>query len=154
MTSGRYNANSSVQNAVMQPSINLLIEAVASLPKPAAVGGPIRIVDFGASQGGNSMQPCKAILDAIQSQKAQHQSRGGVTEVEVFHEDLPSNDWGSLLALVKNPMTTYIPKVDRSGVAACWQYSESLMSAAGLFSAPLFQCSYKSGCRMKDQAYL
>jgi len=112
MTSGRYNANSSVQNTAMQPSIDLLIDAAASLPKPAAgTGGPIRVVDFGASQGANSMQPCKAILDTIRSQARHHQSRCGVTEVEVYHEDLPSNDWNSLLALVKDPRTTYMQQV-------------------------------------------
>ena len=112
MTSGTYNANASMQNAAMQPSINLLVDAVASLPsrEEEEGRGPIRVVDFGASQGANSMQPCKAILDAIRS-KALHQGKGGITEVEVYHEDLPSNDWSSVLALVNDPLTTYVPKV-------------------------------------------
>ena len=112
MTSGHYNSNASMQNAAMQPSIVLLEDAVASLPKRtgAAGSGPVRVVDFGASQGANSMQPCKAILDSIRS-RALHQSEGSVTEVEIYHEDLPTNDWGSVLALVNDPLTTYVPKV-------------------------------------------
>lgn len=126
MTSGLYNKNAGMQNAAMQPSIDLLVEAIASLPVQgsserlgSSQGGPIRVVDLGASQGANSMQPCKAILEAVLARlrndrkgesNATASSASTKFEVEIYHEDLPSNDWSSLLALVNDPELTYVPK--------------------------------------------
>ena len=118
MTPGTYNSNSSMQWAAMQPSITLLVDAIASLPHLSSApsdGVPvplIRIADLGASQGANSMQPCKAILGAIRSRALDILPAGALPiAVEVIHEDLPSNDWSSLLSLVNNSETSYVPKV-------------------------------------------
>ena len=115
-----------MQWAAMQPSIALLIDAVNSLVSSQLSDGklivPIRVADLGASQGANSMQPCKAIIEAIRSRCLELRPAGAPPiEVEVVHEDLPSNDWSSLLSLVNDPETSYVPKVihGRNGTTVC-----------------------------------
>jgi hypothetical protein len=96
---GYYNRNSRLQAANLASALPLLEEAAARLPQRSA---SITLVDYGASQGRNSMLPISAAIDALRSSDRQPQP------VEVFHVDLPDNDFNSLFAALDNPAQSYL----------------------------------------------
>lgn len=102
---GYYNRNSRLQAANLASALPLLAEAAARLRRRPA---PITLVDYGASQGRNSMLPVSAAIDALRG--SNHQQK----PVEVFHVDLPDNDFNSLFAALDNPAESYL--TGRSGV--------------------------------------
>ncbi|MBB3655437.1 hypothetical protein FHX15_000636 [Rhizobium sp. BK650] len=60
--------------------------------------GPVTIVDYGCSQGRNSMIPMRKAVDVLRSRV------GATTPIEIIHTDLPSNDFSSLFeALISDP---------------------------------------------------
>jgi hypothetical protein len=55
----------------------------------------LHVVDYGSSQGGNSIEPMKLLI---------HQR----PQVQVTHTDLVFNDFNSLIRLMGNPTTSYV----------------------------------------------
>ncbi|MEM7684839.1 MAG: SAM-dependent methyltransferase [Pseudomonadota bacterium] len=70
----------------------MLLEAVAALPDDGS--GPVRIVDFGAADGGTSKQ---AVHDTIQAVRARWPGR----QVQITYTDLASNDWSQVFKMVQ-----------------------------------------------------
>jgi hypothetical protein len=96
---GRYNANASAQAASSAFGLDLLRDAAASAPLGPA--GVVTIVDYGASEGQNSLAPMSVAVEAVRQVHGEHQP------VWVCHTDLPGNDFGSLFRTVTDHPDTY-----------------------------------------------
>ena len=94
---GFYNRNSAMQAA----GIALLSTIWEAACKTVAIntdGSAVTIVDYGSSQGRNSMVPIRLAIDTLRKRAGQ------MIPIEVVHTDLPSNDFSALFeALVKEP---------------------------------------------------
>lgn len=96
---GRYNANASAQAASSVFGLDRVRAAAASAPLGPA--GAVTIVDYGASEGLNSLAPVATAVEAVRG------ARGEAQPVWVFHTDLPGNDFGSLFDTVANHPGSY-----------------------------------------------
>jgi hypothetical protein len=92
---GFYNRNSSLQAAGIEQILPLWREATRSI----AIGAETpTIVDYGSSQGRNSMSPMRVAIAELRSKIPVDRP------IEVYHTDLPSNDFTSLFkALAEDP---------------------------------------------------
>jgi len=91
---GFYNRHSAMQAT----GIAALLSLWEAACRTVVVGeGPLTIVDYGSSQGRNSMAPMRMAIDALRF-------RSGPAPIEIVHTDLPSNDFSALFeALVSDP---------------------------------------------------
>lgn len=64
--------------------------------------GPLTIVDYGCSQGRNSMAPMRAAIKALRSRS------GPAVPIEVVHTDLPSNDFSALFEALASDPNSYM----------------------------------------------
>jgi hypothetical protein len=96
---GQYNAHASAQAASAAFGADLLRAAATSAPVGPA--GAVTVVDYGASEGRNSLGPLSAAVDAIR------EARGADQPVWVVHTDLPDNDFSSLFRTVADDPGTY-----------------------------------------------
>lgn len=96
---GRYNANASAQAASSGFGLGPLRAAARTAPTGTA--GAVTIVDYGASEGLNSLAPIGAAVEAVR------QARGDAQPVWVVHTDLPDNDFGSLFRTVADDPHSY-----------------------------------------------
>jgi hypothetical protein len=89
---GQYNSHASAQAASARFGLDhLAAAAAATTPGPAGV---VTVVDYGASEGRNSLLPMSTAVDAIRQQ------HGAAQPICVFHTDLPDNDFSSLFHTV------------------------------------------------------
>lgn len=97
---GFYNRNSTLQAANLTSALPLLEDAARSI----AVDGdrPLVIVDYGCSQGRNSMAPMRAAIEALRVRTGEGRA------VEVVHTDLPSNDFTSLFTTLDDDPGSYL----------------------------------------------
>ncbi|MGJ0508632.1 MAG: SAM-dependent methyltransferase [Methylocystis sp.] len=96
---GFYNRHSSLQAAAIQKVLPLWRKVVDSTPTP---GPDVRLVDYGSSQGHNSMAPVSIAIETL---------RGRVdapASMEVVHTDLPGNDFTSLFRAVLENENSYL----------------------------------------------
>src|SRR5262245_46648406 len=85
--SGWYNRHSSMQAAGNERAKAYWKDALEKIP----VGGEnIVIADYGCSQGRNSLMPINVAIDTLRRRA------GAERPVEIYHNDLPANDFGSL----------------------------------------------------------
>jgi S-adenosylmethionine-dependent carboxyl methyltransferase len=97
--SGWYNRHSSMQAAGNERAMAYWKDALEKVP----VGGEnIVIADYGCSQGLNSMKPINAAIDVLRRHV------GAERPVEVYHNDLPSNDFGSLFQVIAGEPSSYM----------------------------------------------
>jgi cyclopropane-fatty-acyl-phospholipid synthase len=96
---GSYNRHSGLQQANLQSALPLLADAASAVSEHSA--GPVTIVDYGASQGRNSMAPMASAIDLIRH-------KDPARPVQVVHTDLPSNDFASLFTLLATDPTSYL----------------------------------------------
>ena len=106
---GSYNLSSTLQAANLTSAVPLLEEAARSAPIDE--GMPLVLVDYGSSQGLNSMLPIGAALDILRARA------GPDKPVEVVHTDLPGNDFSALFTLLAEDERSYL--VGREGVFPC-----------------------------------
>jgi hypothetical protein len=96
---GFYNRNSALQAA----GIALLLPFWQMVCRTVEIGNePLVIVDYGASQGRNSMAPMRMAIEEL---------RGRVeasTPIQVIHTDLPSNDFSSLFEVLQDDPNSYM----------------------------------------------
>ena len=64
--------------------------------------GPLTIVDYGSSQGRNSMAPIRMAIEALRARA------GSDIPIEVVHTDLPSNDFSALFAALEKEPDSYL----------------------------------------------
>ena len=93
---GFYNQNSAMQSA----GITLLAPFWEAACGSAEIGdGPLLIVDYGSSQGHNSMAPMRLAIETLRSRSSDSRP------IEVIHTDLPSNDFSSLFRILDEPQS-------------------------------------------------
>ncbi|WP_208989047.1 hypothetical protein [Pseudovibrio sp. Ad14] len=90
---GFYNKNSTPQQATIAYVYPWLHEAIASLPIPND-SSLLRFVDYGCSEGANSMQIMAQLTEAARQR--------GSNSIQTIHSDLPSNDYSTLLDAIGN----------------------------------------------------
>jgi hypothetical protein len=93
---GAYNRASGVQAAGLSPALPLFRDAAGAVPL-APAPEPVVIVDYGASEGRNSLEPIRTAIAVLRE-------RAGMRAISVVHTDLPDNDFAALFAVVaENP---------------------------------------------------
>jgi hypothetical protein len=98
---GAYNQHALVQSAGAIPATKLL-QAAAGDVELGADAGPIVLVDYGSSQGRNSLGPLRAAIDVLRSRVSPDRP------ILVFHEDLPLNDFNTLFAVLDKDPQSYL----------------------------------------------
>lgn len=97
---GFYNRNSNLQAAGIELALPLLMKAACAIPVTG--GGPLVVVDYGCSQGKNSMRPMRLAIENLRA-------RAGADRcIEVVHTDLPSNDFASLFTTLQEDGGSYL----------------------------------------------
>ncbi|CAF1271871.1 unnamed protein product [Adineta steineri] len=89
-----YNKNSKVQLSTIDLSIPSVRKAIDALDVDCSSSAPFIIADFGCAQGLNSLHVMKIIINYLQ------QTNKNIRELLVVHNDLPTNDWTSILKLL------------------------------------------------------
>ncbi len=87
---GYYNAHSPQQAEIAAASLEAVRRAAAAVPASVTAG---TVVDYGSSQGRNSVEPLRAIIAGLRA------GRPGAP-LTVVHADLPANDWTTLFETV------------------------------------------------------
>ena len=105
---GFYNRNSDLQAAGIELLSPWLAAALDGVAVDGPDGAPLVIVDYGSSQGRNSMRPIGLAIDRLRARF------GAERPVEVIHTDLPSNDFASLFAALHEGESSYL--ANRAGV--------------------------------------
>lgn len=102
---GFYNRNSAIQAA----GIALLSSLWQTACNTAVLSHPpLTIVDYGSSQGRNSMAPIRRAIEILRARQ------GANVPIEVIHTDLPSNDFSALFQAIEREPDSYLSRV--SGV--------------------------------------
>ncbi len=104
---GAYNQHALVQSAGAIPAMKLL-QAAAFDVELGANEGPIVLVDYGSSEGRNSLAPLRAAIDVLRSRVSSNRP------ILVFHDDLPLNDFNTLFAVLDGDSQSYLR--DRANV--------------------------------------
>lgn len=88
---GWYNRNSTMQAASNERAMTHWQAALSNVPV-----GPenIIIADYGCSQGRNSLKPMDLAIETLR------RHAGSSRPVEIYHNDLPSNDFSSLFQVI------------------------------------------------------
>jgi salicylate 1-O-methyltransferase len=97
---GFYNKHAEAQGAANRFGLALIEQAIARVDL-ARAGGVVRIADYGAAQGGNSLLPIGTALSALSA-------RGSALPVVVTHTDLSTNDWTTLFQTVLSSPQSYV----------------------------------------------
>jgi hypothetical protein len=96
---GFYNRHSAMQAA----GIALLSSIWKSACRTVNIDdGPLTIVDYGSSQGRNSMAPIRLAIEELRKRA------GSSVPIEVVHTDLPSNDFSALFEALQDDPQSYM----------------------------------------------
>ncbi len=118
---GVYNRHSGLQHANLHSALPLWEEAVGTIA--ANSEGLVRIVDYGASQGRNSLLPMGTAIDLVRKHDGQR-------PLEIIHTDLPSNDYTSLFELLATESDSYLAgRSDVFPMAVGRSYFEQILSS-------------------------
>jgi hypothetical protein len=121
---GFYNRNSSLQAAAIEKMLPLWRRAVETVPLGSS---RITVVDYGSSQGFNSMAPIGLAINVLREQ------RGVVEPIEVIHTDLPGNDFSSLFSTVLESERSYLQKSQNVFFSAIGRtYFDQLLPASSV----------------------
>jgi SAM dependent carboxyl methyltransferase len=98
---GAYNRHAAQQAAGGAWALPLLEQAAQQvlLPPPDI---PAVIVDYGSSQGKNSLRPIQAAITVLR------QRLGDQLPISVVHTDLPGNDFSSLFHTLEDDQDSYL----------------------------------------------
>jgi hypothetical protein len=91
---GFYDAHSQVQSSVIHSLVPLIQSCVNQIPAPEN-GKPFCIVDYGCSEGKNSIAIVGASIDAVRALRPSE-------HFFVVHEDLPANNFNRLISQLYN----------------------------------------------------
>lgn len=97
---GAYNRHANIQASGVALAQRHLASAIEAMPLEPGEG-PVVIVDYGSSQGKNSLGPLRTAIEAVR------QKVGGERPILVYHEDLPINDFNALFDVLYNDPDSY-----------------------------------------------
>ena len=89
---GYYSANTAGAKTVIDRAGDLVLEALAAMPL-AASGPAFQIADFGAADGGTSLDMMRRLIAAIRE-------RAPMREIAITYTDLPHNDFSAMFRLL------------------------------------------------------
>jgi gibberellin A4 carboxyl methyltransferase len=92
---GYYDQHSSLQRATHAAVADWLDRAIAAMPLPDPTS-PIRAVDYGCSEGRNSISAMGQVVAALRLRRPEQ-------PISAIHNDLPSNNFNALFANLHNP---------------------------------------------------
>jgi hypothetical protein len=98
---GAYNRSSRVQAAGSSSAIALLDKAARQVPLVTAPA-PVVIVDYGSSEGHNSLAPVTVAIGILRERIGRERA------ISVVHTDLPGNDFGALFQTLASDPDTYL----------------------------------------------
>lgn len=98
---GVYNRSSRVQAAGLSPAVPLLEQAAETVPL-AAGPQPVVIVDYGSSEGHNSLGPVAAAITVLRKRVGLERA------ISVVHTDLPDNDFTALFRTLATDPQSYL----------------------------------------------
>jgi hypothetical protein len=98
---GFYNAHSQLQHSAIRYGLPFLHHALKSVPLPAT-GHPFLIADFGSSEGRNSLEVMRVVVEALRRRTS------GAEPIVVVHIDQPGNDFSSLFTLLQSSPDSYL----------------------------------------------
>lgn len=98
---GVYNRSSRVQAAGLSPAVPLLERAARSVPLPAG-SDPVLLVDYGSSEGHNSLGPLATAIGVLRERL------GPERAISVVHTDLPDNDFTALFRTLAADPNSYL----------------------------------------------
>src|SRR5215813_3747422 len=90
---GYYSANTVGAKTVIDKVGDLVVEAVARMPR-LEPGRPFVIADFGAADGGTSMDMMRRLVETIRGREPDR-------EINIIYTDLPHNDFSTLFRLTQ-----------------------------------------------------
>jgi hypothetical protein len=96
---GFYNRHSSLQDAAIRKVLPLWKGA---LKEVAIAHRSVTIVDYGSSEGRNSMAPIRAAIESVRGRT------GAATPISVIHTDLPGNDFSTLFHTLIDSEDSYL----------------------------------------------
>jgi hypothetical protein len=109
---GAYNRSSRVQAAGSSPAVALLDKAARQVVLSASPE-PVVIVDYGSSEGYNSLAPVTVAIAILRERIGRERA------ISVVHTDLPGNDFGALFQTLASDPESYLrddPRVFASAV--------------------------------------
>ena len=89
---GYYSSNTVGAKAVIDKLADRVVEAIARMPEIAA--GPFALADFGAADGGTSIDLMRRAVEAIRAREPGRQ-------ITITYTDLPHNDFSALFRLTQ-----------------------------------------------------
>ena len=98
---GVYNLSSRVQAAGLSPAVPLLEQAARNVALPEEPQ-PVVIVDYGASEGHNSLGPLALAISVLRERL------GPERAISVVHTDLPDNDFTALFRTLATDPNSYL----------------------------------------------
>jgi hypothetical protein len=98
---GAYNVHSALQASGGALAIPWLEDAARRIPIDPTER-PLVVVDYGSSQGKNSLAPLRAAISALRSRSS------GDRPLLVFHTDLPANDFSELFRVLQDDPDSYL----------------------------------------------
>jgi len=109
---GAYNRSSRVQAAGSSPAVALLDKAARQVPLTTA-SEPVVIVDYGSSEGHNSLAPFTVAISVLRERIGRERA------ISVVHTDLPGNDFSALFQTLAFDPDSYLrddPRVFPSAI--------------------------------------
>jgi hypothetical protein len=98
---GAYNRHAAQQAAGGAWALPLLEQAAEQVVLPPP-NNPVVVVDYGSSQGKNSLRPMRAAIGVLRRRL------GDQTPISVVHTDLPGNDFSSLFHTLEDDPESYL----------------------------------------------
>jgi SAM dependent carboxyl methyltransferase len=98
---GAYNRSSRVQAAGSSPALALLDKAARQVVLSASPE-PVVIVDYGSSEGRNSLTPLTVAIGILRERLGRERA------ISVVHTDLPGNDFGALFQMLASDPDSYL----------------------------------------------
>lgn len=97
---GVYNEHSQPQHVAGDDGVPMLVRACEAVALDGRA--ELAIVDYGSSQGRNSLTPVRAAIEALRARV------GPERAISVFHTDLPSNDFAALFTTLADDPDSYL----------------------------------------------
>jgi hypothetical protein len=145
---GAYNRSSSVQAAGSSPAVALLERAARAVAVPPSPQ-PIVIVDYGSSEGRNSLAPMVTAIGVLRERV------GRALAISVIHTDVPDNDFTALFQTLANDPDSYLRRDSAVFAFAVGRsYYDQILPACSVtlgWSAWAIQWLSRVPCRIPDQ---